>query len=146
MDDDLGIPANPLDNWDLYNNFRSGDAGLPPSSWHDAVVEVVDRCTAECPGTLHLLVRVGNAGTEPIPAGLSVVVRAGEGGAIVASAVVPVEIPSGMSSEGVELVVQTADLAGALPAVEVDRDALGIERLGECDEGDNVAGSVPGCP
>ncbi|MEQ1507473.1 MAG: VCBS repeat-containing protein, partial [Myxococcota bacterium] len=144
--DDLSIPVYQVPNWTEYNNFRSGNAGLPPSSWRDATAEVVDVCLDECPDTLYLLVRVANAGTEEIPAGIDVVVRAGQGGPIVATGEVPVAIASGFTSEGVTIAVAVADLAGQEPWVEVDRDALDVGTLDECDEGNNQAQSVGSCP
>ncbi|MEQ1567947.1 MAG: VCBS repeat-containing protein, partial [Myxococcota bacterium] len=144
VSDDLGIPPVPAQNWMDYNNFRSGDAGLPPSTWNDALAEVVDVCLDECPDRLYLLVRVGNLGTEEIAAGIGVVVRAGEGGPIVASAVVPTPIASGWTSDGITVEVASADLGGAEPWVEVDRDGADLGWLAECDEDNDLVATA--CP
>lgn len=145
VDDDGGIPSSTTPNWDLYNNFRSGDAGLPPSEWNDVLPEIVEICTDECPDRLYLLVRVWNQGTEEVPAGLGLVVRAGADGAIVASTVTPDAIASGMSSGGIALEVAVADLGGAEPWVEVDRDADQNAALTECAEDNNKSVADESC-
>jgi hypothetical protein len=146
VNDDLGLPAPQLPNWAEFNSFRSGDEGLPPSSWRDAVAEVVDVCLDECPDRLIMLVRVRNEGTEDIGAGLPLVVRAGRRGPVVASATFPSAIPSGYASEGLTLEVASADLRGEAPWVEVDRDGSGYEQLAECDEDNNLAQPTDRCP
>lgn len=137
VDDDGGIPAGMTPNWELYNNFRSGDAGVPPASWNDVVPEIVEVCTEECPDRVYILVRLWNQGTEEVPAGLGVVVRAGADGAVVASAATVNPIASGMSSNGITLEVAAADLGGARPVVEVDRDASLNGLVTECVEDNN---------
>lgn len=146
VDDDLGVPVSPAPNWLQYNNFRSGDAGLPPSTWNDAVAEVVDVCLDECPDRLVMLVRVRNEGTEEIPGGVMIAVRAGAGGPIVATGQVPDAIPSGWTSAGVTIEVAVADLGGADPWVEVDKDAADVGALAECDEANNLAQPASACP
>jgi hypothetical protein len=146
VEDDLGLPVSQPPNWATHNNFRSGDAGLPPSSWHDVVAEVVEVCLDECPDRLWLLVRVHNQGTQEIAAGLPVVVRAGEGGPIVVTATFPAPIPSGFTSEGLTVEVDATLLGGAEAYVEVDRDGLDVSSLGECDEDNNEQGSGAACP
>ncbi len=138
VNDDGSIPTNQPANWLTYNNYRSGDAGLPPSSWNDLVPEVVDVCTKECPDTLILVARVWNAGTEEVPAGLSVGIRAGANGTVVATATVPDPIPSGRSSQGVQLTVAVADLQGKKPFLVVDTDASGYSSVTECLEDNNA--------
>ncbi|MEQ1507472.1 MAG: hypothetical protein ABMB14_34905, partial [Myxococcota bacterium] len=105
VDDDLSIPAHPVPNWTVYDSFRAGEPVFPAPAWDDLTAEVVDVCLDECPDTLHLLVRVANAGTSEVPAGIDVAVRAGEGGPIVATGAVPVAIASGFTSEGVTIAV-----------------------------------------
>lgn len=139
VDDDATIPVSPTPNWLEYNNFRSADAGLPPSSWNDLTPEVVDVCTVECPDRLYVTVRVWNGGTEEVPAGVGVVIRAGADGSVVSAETVAEAIPSGMSSQGVVLVVNAADLGGAEPWVEVDRDASLNQLVTECVEDNNAA-------
>ncbi|MDP2305659.1 MAG: VCBS repeat-containing protein [Pseudomonadota bacterium] len=138
VDDDGGIPTVQTPNWAEYNNFRSGNAGLPPSSWNDVQPEVVEVCAEECPDRLYLLVRVWNQGTEDLPAGIGLVVRAGENGPVVASATTPAPIASGFSSDGITLEIAAADLGGARPFVEVDRDAALNAALTECVEDNNA--------
>lgn len=137
VDDDGGIPTAQAPNWDAYNNFRSGNAGLPPSSWNDVSAEIVEVCTDECPDKLYLLVRVWNQGTEEVPAGLNVVVRAGPDGAVVATTTTPAAIASGMTSDGFAIEVDGALLGGAAPFVEADRDGDLNGYLGECVEENN---------
>ncbi len=146
VNDDMSIPTVQAPNWDQYNNFRSADAGLPPSQWHDVSVEVLDVCADDCPATLGVVVRVLNAGTEPTPPGLGVSVRAGADGPVVATAVVADAIPSGRSSTGLTIEVDPAALDGAAPVVEVDRGEGASELIfGECDE-DNNQDNFEGCP
>jgi hypothetical protein len=145
VEDDGSIPTTVTPNWDLYNNFRSGDAGLPPAQWNDVLAEVVEVCTEECPDRLYLLVRVWNQGTEEIPAGISVVVRAGQDGAVVASVTTPAAIASGMTSEGIAIEVDNTLLGGAEPFVEADRDADLNSALAECAEDNNAVLSSGAC-
>ena len=144
VDDDLGLPAGQAANWEDFNNFRSGDAGLPPSAWRDAVPEVVETCLEECPDRIVIWVRVRNEGTEAIEAGLPIAVRAGKDGPYVASVAVGEVIASGWSSAAVAVEVAAADLGGADPWVEVDRDLAGSQSLFECDEG-NLGETAGGC-
>lgn len=137
VEDDGGIPVAQVPNWNEYNNFRSGDAGLPPAQWNDVEAEIVEVCRDECPDTLYLLVRVWNRGTEEIAAGLGVVVRAGPSGPVAAYTTTPAAIPSGMSSAGFAIEVDGAALAGAEPFLEIDRDADLNGALSECVEDNN---------
>ncbi len=145
VEDDGGIPAGQPANWDEYNNFRSGDAGLPPSEWNDVSAEIVEVCTEECPSRLYLLVRVWNQGTEEVPAGLGVVVRAGADGAVVATTTTPAAIPSGETSAGFAIEVDATLLVGAEPFVEVDRDVDLNGTLSECTEENNGVSAGEGC-
>ncbi|MDP2314786.1 MAG: VCBS repeat-containing protein [Pseudomonadota bacterium] len=138
VDDDGGIPVTQTPNWSQYNNFRSGNAGLPPSTWNDVQPEVVEVCVDECPDRLYILVRVWNQGTEEVPAGVGLVVRAGEDGPVVATATTPAAIASGYSSEGITLEVVGADLGGARPFVDVDRDGALNSAITECVEDNNA--------
>ena len=142
VEDDAGIPAYPTPNWTRYNNFRSADAGLPPSEWEDLRPEVVEVCTDDCPAQLQLSVRVHNQGTQEAPAGVGVVVRAGVSGPVVARATVPDPIASGRTSEGLLLTVAVSDLAGATPTVLLDADAAPVSELSDCDR-DNDLDALP---
>lgn len=139
VNDDGTIPSTYVPNWTDFNNFRSGDAGLPPSSWNDLAPEIVDVCVEECPDRLVVTVRVWNEGTEEVDAGVGVVIRAGANGPVVSTATVSAAIPSGMSSAGVELVIAMADLGGAAPWVEVDRDVSLNDAVSECMEDNNAS-------
>jgi hypothetical protein len=145
VEDDGGIPAVQPPNWDVYNNFRSADAGLPPSEWQDLRPEVVEVCTKECPEKLMMTVRVWNQGTGPVDAGVVVVVRAGEGGPIVASATVPVEIPSARSSDGVLLTVDVNDLGGATPIVGFDDSVAPVSLILDCATDNDTSGLSSTC-
>jgi hypothetical protein len=144
VDDDGGIPTAQAPNWATYNNFRSGNAGMRPSTWNDVQPEVVEVCRDECPDRLYLLVRVWNQGTEELAAGVGLVVRAGEDGPVVASAVTPAAIASGWSSEGLTIEVSGADLGSARPFVDVDRDGALNSALSECVEENNLL-ATEGC-
>ena len=137
VDDDGGIPLAQQANWEHYNNFRSGDGGLPPSEWDDLQPEIVEICVEECPEVMELSVRVWNRGTGSIAPGVTVVVRAGYGGPIVAAEVVTSAINTGMSSRGVILRVNMADLGGADPIVDLDSTSGPMQFMAECDEDNN---------
>ncbi len=141
VNDDLTLPAQEP-NWERYNNFRSGDAGLPPNAWNELKVEIVSVCREECPGSLRIVARVWNEGTFAVAAGVPLVVR-GASGEVLVTQVIDVEIPSGWSSEGVELVVPTSPLLGKLPVVAID-DGAGLWTSAECDATDN-AEEANGC-
>jgi hypothetical protein len=145
VNDDLTIPARQAENWLAHNNFRSGDAGLPPQEWHDVELEIVDVCTDECPAKLALLVRAYNRGTSDLEPGLPISVRAGEAGRVVATLYLPAALPSGWSSEGVVIELDPASLGGERPWVEVDADANGYGKLAECQEGDNAVLASTSC-
>ncbi len=138
VEDDGGIPMGQEENWAHYNNFRSGDGGLPPSEWDDLQPEIVDVCIEECPDILELSVRVWNRGTGDIDPGVSVVVRAGQGGAVVASASLADATPSGMSRVGVVIRVSMADLGGAEPVVDLDSSVGPMRFMTECDTSNNA--------
>ena len=137
VSDDGSIPTSQQPNWESYNNFRSGDAGQPPSEWEDLQPEIVEVCVKECPDTLSLSVRVWNRGTTTVDAGAMVVVRAGSGGPIVAAESVNTVIDSGTSSAGVILEVAIADLGGAEPWVGLDDSAGPMQFMAECDTSNN---------
>ncbi|MDG1483701.1 MAG: FG-GAP-like repeat-containing protein [Myxococcota bacterium] len=137
VDDDGGIPLAQQANWEHYNNFRSGDGGLPPSEWDDLQPEIVEICVEECPEVMELSVRVWNRGTGSVAPGVTVVVRAGYGGPIVAAEVVTSAINTGMSSRGVILRVNMADLGGADPIVDLDSTSGPMQFMAECDEDNN---------
>ena len=68
VNENLSIPRHPTPNWDLYNNFRSGDisqqigADLP-----DALLDL-DICIDECQqGNLKFAVQIGNQGLSFLP-------------------------------------------------------------------------------
>lgn len=138
VNDDLSIPAGQTPNWDEFNNFRSADAGLPPSSWNDLQPEVVEICTEECPDRLLLQVRIWNHGTEDVPAGVPVVIRAGQFGRVVATATIDRVLPTMRTTEGFEIEIDPSELAGERPWIEVDIDSSGASTLVECDEDNNL--------
>ena len=145
VDDDGGIPLAQEANWSQYNNFRSGDAGLPPAEWEDLQPEIVEVCVEECPDVLELSVRVWNRGTGDVQPGISVVVRAGANGPIVATQNINTVIASGMSSEGVILRVNMADLAGEEPTVDFDTTVGALLFMSECDINNNDLLSSQSC-
>ncbi|MFK7930790.1 MAG: FG-GAP repeat domain-containing protein [Myxococcota bacterium] len=137
VNDDLSIPSAQPANWDEFNNFRSADGGLPPSTWNDLQAEVVEVCTDECPKRLLLQIRVRNAGTQDITGTIPIVVRAGEQGPIIARTAAPGGVVSGRSTDGIEIEVNPADLGGAVPWVEVDINNADASTITECDEDNN---------
>jgi hypothetical protein len=141
-----GIPADQIANWTRYNNFRSGDAGLPPSEWEDLEPEVVEVCTNGCPGTLAMSMRILNRGTEDVTGDFTVAVRAGQDGPVIGTTVYTGTITSGMSSEGVFIEVDLKELDGKKPVVVLDRGAGAMALLAECDIGNNWTHLGEECP
>lgn len=64
VDDDLGIPAVPEDNWARYNNFRSGDLATGFGSRQpDVLLAAGEVCEVDCDeGRLVVQVHPGNEG------------------------------------------------------------------------------------
>ncbi len=144
-----GTVANPTgNNFALYNSFRSGDVGRPPSEFWDLLGEIVDVCEDECAdGKLLVQARVLNAGNIEAPAGISVSLRADPGGPIIATTTVPAALPAGTSSPTVVFEVDAADMAGLAPEVTADEDSSGSGSIYECDESNNTDLWIfPVCP
>lgn len=139
--DELGaIPTDGASNFSEYNSFRSADIGLPPSEFYDLRAEILDVCEDECDdGVVYVAARMQNAGNIDAPAGINLALRAGGGGDVVATGVIFSEIPSGSTSEMIVFEVDAADLAGKVPIVVADEDALGSSTIYECDENNNAA-------
>ncbi len=137
VNDDLTIPSAVTPNWDVYNNFRSGNANLPPDNWRELNLEVLEICIDGCPAELAILVRVSNEGTEAAD-GVTVVVEAGVEG-VVAEVEIPGPIEAGMSSEGVTIRFDPRNLGDIEPVVR-----LGSGALGSCDPDDDVV-AIEGC-
>ena len=109
------------------------------------VPEIVSVCTADCPNTIRIEVRVWNQGTEPVMPGVGIVVRAGASGPVIASAIVPEMIPSGRSSSGIALEIPAEGIGMFPPVVEVDRNVALGQSLTECDEDNNRAMLLETC-
>jgi len=77
VNDDGTIPKVPVDNYKVYNNFRSGDLSPPDGKkTPDLTLNVPDLCSFECvDNKLVLWVHVGNEGASPLTAGAKVEVR-----------------------------------------------------------------------
>ena len=138
IEDNAAIPMAPLPNWNRYNNFRSGDAGLPPSEWDDLSPEIVEVCIDECPDTLWLTVRVWNQGTVDVDAGVPVIVVGSTTGVVAARATITTPIASGRSSAGVLIEVDVDALGGETPIVALDDTVAPVNILSDCYAGNDV--------
>ncbi len=138
--DDLGSVPGPVPNWELYNSFRSGDVGRPPSEFWDLRAEILDVCEEECAeGTVYVAARINNAGNIEAPAGVSMSLRAGAGGPILSQEVTTRPIPPETTGELLTFEVIAGQLAGTEPVVTADEDRSGNQVFYECDETNNVA-------
>ncbi|MFT5685944.1 MAG: hypothetical protein ACI8RZ_006899 [Myxococcota bacterium] len=145
VEDNGAIPLAQAPNWEHYNNFRSGDAGLPPSEWDDLQPELVEVCVEECPDVVELSVRVWNRGTNDVQPGVIVVVRTAVTGAVVASETISSPITSGSSSDGVILRYNIADLGGEDPVIAFDDLSGPMLFMSECDTSNNEQVLTQGC-
>jgi hypothetical protein len=77
VNDDGTIPKNPIDNYKVHNNFRSGDLSPPDGKkTPDLTLQVPELCSFECvDNKLVLWVHVGNEGASPVTAGATVEVH-----------------------------------------------------------------------
>jgi hypothetical protein len=138
IDDLGGVPAAVESPYALYNSFRSGDVGRPPSEYWDLRAEVLDVCEDECgTGDVYVAARLLNAGNLEAPAGIPISLRAGPGGAILATDVTLAPIASGENSRVFVLSAPFEDLAGVRPLVTADEDENGVGTVFECDENNN---------
>lgn len=77
IEDNGAIPAQPLPNSKIYNNFRSGDLSPPDGKKApDLALGAPELCALECvDDQLILWVHVGNEGASPLTAGATVTVN-----------------------------------------------------------------------
>ena len=138
IDDLGGVPKADEGPFSLYNNFRSGDVGRPPSEYWDLRAEVLDVCEDECgTGSVYVAARLLNAGNLEAPAGIPVSLRAGAGGTILASDVTKGGIAVGETSKVFVLSAPYEALEGLRPIVTADEDQTGVGTVFECDESNN---------
>lgn len=139
--DDLGLVVGaPGSNFSLYNSFRSGDVGRPPSEYWDLRAQVLDVCDDECDsgGNVVVAARMANAGNIDLPANIQLSLRAGAGGPIVGTAYTTLPIPAGTTGEMVIFEVAASAIAGTTPVVTADEDSVGVGLVYECDEDNNA--------
>jgi hypothetical protein len=140
IEDNGTVPSPTEANYSLYNSFRSGDVGRPPSEYWDLTAEILDVCEDDCDeGKVYIAARIANNGNIEAPSGLPVSLRANAGGPIVASLLTPAAIPSGTTGEMVLFEVASADLAGSTPVVVADENSAGVGSIYECSEVNNAA-------
>jgi hypothetical protein len=139
VDDLGGIPTGSSNNWELYNSFRSGDVGRPPSEYWDLRAEVLDVCEDECDqGIVYIGARVKNAGNIDAPADIPLSLRAGFGGPVISEAQTPGIIPAGTTGAAIVFEVNPSLLQGQVPVITADENSLGIGTVYECDENNNI--------
>ena len=134
-----GVPSEVTQNWSLYNSFRSGDVGRPPSEYWDLRAEILDVCEDECgAGTVYVSARVNNAGNIDAPRDVPVTLRADPSGPVIATARTSEPIPSGSTGEVLYFELDAADIEGLRPVVTADEQPDGGGSFYECDEDNNV--------
>lgn len=139
VENDGSVVGPTPNNFSLYNSYRSGDVGRPPSEFWDLRAEVIDVCEDECGAdAVYVQGRVSNAGNIEAPAGLPVSLRAGAGGPIIAVGITKDVVAAGSTGETVEFTVLASEIAGTKPVVTVDEDGDGNGLIYECDESNNT--------
>jgi len=139
IDDAGGVPSPTPSNFSLYNSFRSGDLGRPPSEYWDIKAEVLDVCEDECDaGMLYVAAWPTNAGNIEVPVGTWLSLRAGANGTILDAQQTTEVIAPGFTGEMVVFAVPSTQIAGLQPVVTADEDIAGQGLYYECDEGNNA--------
>lgn len=139
VDDQGRAPTPTANNFALYNSFRSGDVGRPPSEYWDIRAEVLDVCEDECDqGRLYVAAWPTNAGNVEVPAGVWMSLRAGARGPIVSALQTTSAVPPGTTGDMVVFEVDAAAMAGQAPVVTADDDVDGMGQYYECEEGNNA--------
>jgi hypothetical protein len=138
--DDVGqVPSPTTSNFSLYNSFRSGDVGRPPSEYWDLKAEVLDVCEDECDtGKFYVAAWPMNAGNIEVPAGTWLSLRAGASGPILDAQRTADAIAPGFTGDMVVFEVPASQIAGYQPVVTADEDGTGQGQFYECDEGNNA--------
>jgi len=142
INDDLSVPTTAVPNFTVYNNWHSALA-LPPGGAlaADVTGEILEVCELDCDaGSLRVLVRVNNTGSQVVPAGLPVALygTSGTGSELLATGATASDLNPELSTGGIELVVDAAALDGVTGLyLVVDDDGTGTGRLAECLEDDN---------
>lgn len=138
--DDAGtVPSPTPANFGLYNSFRSGDVGRPPSEYWDIKAEVLDVCEDECDtGLFYVAAWPTNAGNIEVPAGTWLSLRAGASGPILDALQTVDVIPPGYTGDMVVFAVPSSQIAGQQPVITADEDSSGQGQYYECDEGNNA--------
>ncbi len=150
IDDDLQIPAAPMPNWPLHNNFRSGDP--QPVSGGDApdASPLAELCLDECElGRLVVRVRVGNGGAAPMRRDVPVSLYAEDIAGyrtFLGSAWSLAEVDPGETTDVITLTLDWAGYQGQSLVVVADDDA-GQGWVPECVEDNNeLRFEAPACP
>ena len=119
VNEDLSIPRRPIPNWDLYNNFRSGDisqqigADLP-----DALLDI-DICIDECQqGNIEFAIQIGNQGLSILPPTAQILVYT-DNDEIIASRELGVVIPIMDVSEFIEFEIDYSLIQNGILGVEI---------------------------
>ncbi len=139
IDDALSVPSPTPSNFSLYNSFRSGDVGRPPSEYWDIKSEILDVCEDECDeGWFYVAAWATNAGNVEVPAGTWLSLRAGAGGTIIDAQQTTTAIDPGVTGEMVVFAVESSLIAGFQPVVTADEDEGALGQYYECDEDNNA--------
>ncbi|MDP2312986.1 MAG: FG-GAP-like repeat-containing protein [Pseudomonadota bacterium] len=144
VDPDGSVPAAPAAPWLSGNGVRTTPVNPRTAPGADLVVEIGDVCIWDCTyGPTQVSVQVSNRGPVAAPAGVTLAVYAvdADGRRWVAGTVLEA-VAAGAALEGHLFDLAPGDIGSAGLAVAVDEEGT----VAECDEGNNEALWVEGCP
>jgi hypothetical protein len=73
INDDGSVPADPVENWTVYNNFRSGDLSPPDGDASPDLTLEATTCPANCgAGDIVVWANLGNVGASALTAGATI--------------------------------------------------------------------------
>ena len=149
--DDLSIPTAFDPAFTEHNTWHSAIPADLGAVGVDLVAEIVDLCTDDCDeGVLRLTARMANTGPEAMALPVALTVYAEVGGTLTAIHTESLSdtLASGWTTDGIELELDAALVAGATSlVVAVDDDGTGTGVLVECSETNNVVTwTDPLCP
>ena len=143
IEDDLSVPAGATPGFSRHNTWHSAIPGALTELGHDLSAEILEVCTDECEqGSMSLVFRVVNTAPADQVDPVWLTLYAEFDGVVerVQSTQYAGGVPAGWTTEGVLMVVDAADVAGATSLqLVVDDDGSGAGEIEECSEDNNLA-------
>ena len=141
INDDLSIPESATPNFQHTNTWHSAIATEGYGLSDDLESEIVEICEDECDtGTVYVVVRLYNKGTEELPAGAQMTLYGESGAYRYALETIETTEPlaSGWSTVGIEIQLVSDQLAAMDSLLLVaDDDGFGNGAIAECSESNN---------